>query len=275
MPTRRTKQFAPRRGSALKRQKMGRGAENDLEDAGPNSSTPTSPKDCGPGLATASMSNHDAQPDIASMGDNSLKDDSSRDDSSKDDCSKADFSMDDGANGNDGASGDDSAGGDDSANGDDSASKEKDVSKMLTDRVEELQQQLRNAYSSQKMLRSLTSPLDSYNVDCAIGVWHDLSGLIQAAGYHVPAGLSWDNLKAETQEKLSSWSPHAKQMFESHGRDRSPLFAAWIWHILVDNLFSPTGASKLSGSNELWASYRKLQVAFHGECHNSYIMAMD
>jgi hypothetical protein len=49
----------------------------------------------------------------------------------------------------------------------------------------------------------------------------------------------WGELAPATRERLMTWSPVAKQLWESEFEGhREALVRAWIWHYLDDNFFS-------------------------------------
>ncbi|KAH6632293.1 hypothetical protein F5144DRAFT_489514 [Chaetomium tenue] len=71
----------------------------------------------------------------------------------------------------------------------------------------------------------------------------------------------WNELAPETKERLSSWSPVAKQLWESDFTEhRDAMVRAWIWHYLDDNLFSFAGGiqeqSLVPLSSPVWEHFR-------------------
>jgi len=208
---------------------------------GPSTSTGAPSEDSGPGLGTQSVPNGLSKPDSASKDDSTSKDDSA----AKDDVARRETSKD----GN--------------SSTEDSIFNEKGVPKLITSKVEALESSLLVAHADLDVAKKLTHPIHMWSIGKNMEkIWKELAGFIKVAPMTFQADASWENLEADTKAKLTSWSPHAKQMLESGLRGRDPLYAAWIWHILDDNLFSATGACKLSSNSEWWESYRKRHSLF-------------
>lgn len=106
------------------------------------------------------------------------------------------------------------------------------------------------------------------NQAAIVEAWSLLILRINGGAMAFMSDASWENLGADTQNKLSSWCPKAKKMLESSPWQWPLLHRAWIWHILDENLFSAMGTGKV-WRNELWESYHKLHDAFQGECYTS------
>ncbi|KAK3294348.1 uncharacterized protein B0H64DRAFT_433529 [Chaetomium fimeti] len=111
--------------------------------------------------------------------------------------------------------------------------------------------------------------LDRYtNGPCVDGLldrggWETLATMvIVQAGTVRKLGLArWEDLTPETREKLSSWSPAARQLWESDFlAHHEAMVRAWIWHYLDDNLFSfaggAQGQSLVALSSPVWEHFR-------------------
>ncbi|KAI1291003.1 hypothetical protein F5Y03DRAFT_388670 [Xylaria venustula] len=53
----------------------------------------------------------------------------------------------------------------------------------------------------------------------------------------------WEDLKADDQRKLNSWTPHAKRFIQSR-RGCKAIFEAWIWRMLDEGVFSADPRTK-------------------------------
>ncbi|EAQ88769.1 predicted protein [Chaetomium globosum CBS 148.51] len=76
------------------------------------------------------------------------------------------------------------------------------------------------------------------------GYWEPLRTEVRLLGGHLQKWglLPWPSLDPEVQSRLSSWSPVAKQLWESDflGHQKA-MVQAWIWHYLDDYVFSFAG----------------------------------
>jgi hypothetical protein len=80
----------------------------------------------------------------------------------------------------------------------------------------------------------------------------------------------WRNLGRSVQTRLKSWSPAAKQLWQSDFiAHREAMVRAWIWHYLDDNLFSFAGAAQdgtlVPLSSSTWEHVRALRRDLDGE----------
>ncbi len=84
------------------------------------------------------------------------------------------------------------------------------------------------------------------------------------------AGLApWDDLPAAARDKLSRWSPVARQLWESDFVEhRLGLVRAWIWHYLDDNIFWSADAAHddlVPCASPAWEHARALRRELHGK----------
>ncbi|KAI1157320.1 hypothetical protein F5B18DRAFT_224686 [Nemania serpens] len=59
----------------------------------------------------------------------------------------------------------------------------------------------------------------------------------------------WDRVNPDDQARLNCWTPNAKLLIESK-RGYSPIFQAWIWHIIDDGVFSADPKTKWQGCSD-------------------------
>ncbi len=105
------------------------------------------------------------------------------------------------------------------------------------------------------------------------GRWKALHGGVSGRATSIQAlGLApWDELEPRTRERLKTWSPVAKQLWESDFiGHRQAIVRAWIWHYLDDNFFSFSGGDALPDtlvqfSSPIWEHVRALRRDLDGK----------
>ncbi|KAH6856104.1 hypothetical protein B0I37DRAFT_301827 [Chaetomium sp. MPI-CAGE-AT-0009] len=107
------------------------------------------------------------------------------------------------------------------------------------------------------------------------GCWEPLTGLVKLQARDLRRlGLArWEDLATETRERLSSWSPAARKLWESDFLcHNEAMVRAWIWHYLDDNLFSFAGGtqeqSPIPLSSPVWENFRALRREFNALRHD-------
>jgi hypothetical protein len=87
----------------------------------------------------------------------------------------------------------------------------------------------------------------------------------------VDRGLAaWDTLPPSVREKMSRWSPLARQLWESPFADhRTAMIRAWVWHYLVDNVLVDSedvqDDETVPCASPVWEHVRALRRAWSGE----------
>ncbi|KAK4239130.1 hypothetical protein C8A03DRAFT_32811 [Achaetomium macrosporum] len=72
---------------------------------------------------------------------------------------------------------------------------------------------------------------------------------------------SWDDLSASTKQRMLTWSPVARELWESDFvMHREALVRAWIWHYLDDTLFTGRTDNPVKCSCEAWEHLRALRL---------------
>ncbi|VUC23842.1 unnamed protein product [Clonostachys rosea] len=100
------------------------------------------------------------------------------------------------------------------------------------------------------------------------GKWEEIDsnvGIFQSIAFPciVTAKVEWQYSGTSTKAKLLALTPKAERYFESELGGAVCLFEAWIWQLLVKNLFSPDCVDKWSGPE--WVAFGKLDRAFRGD----------
>ncbi|KAK3305069.1 uncharacterized protein B0T15DRAFT_574513 [Chaetomium strumarium] len=86
----------------------------------------------------------------------------------------------------------------------------------------------------------------------------------------VRRGLAaWDTLHPTVRERMSRWSPLARQLWDSPFPDhQEAMVRAWIWHYLDDNIFSFSGDAQgdelVPCASPVWEHVRALRRALDG-----------
>lgn len=85
------------------------------------------------------------------------------------------------------------------------------------------------------------------------------------------AGLArWDKLPPAARDRMSEWSPVARQLWESDFEEHQDgLLQAWVWHYLEDNIFWSAGATGVLEdlapcAFPVWGHVRALRRELHG-----------
>ncbi|VUC37648.1 unnamed protein product [Clonostachys rosea] len=81
-----------------------------------------------------------------------------------------------------------------------------------------------------------------------------------------PPMVRWQSLSGSTKAKLLSLTPKAEQYLENEYNADEDLSHAWVWKLLVVNLFSPDCVDKWSCPE--WAAFGKLDRALRGNVTN-------
>ncbi|KAK4239027.1 hypothetical protein C8A03DRAFT_32950 [Achaetomium macrosporum] len=78
--------------------------------------------------------------------------------------------------------------------------------------------------------------------------WEDLQAAVVVVATHFPATVNWNTFDAETQEMAKTWAPKAEEYL---GNCANVIFEAWIWRILVDDVFE-------GPAEQHWKTYAEL-----------------
>ncbi|KPM34293.1 hypothetical protein AK830_g12277 [Neonectria ditissima] len=96
---------------------------------------------------------------------------------------------------------------------------------------------------------------------CVREAWDELSqkiGVFATLSYQGKS-FSWAAIDLETREKLSRWTPRAKEYLEDDGK-KHLIVQASIWHTIDDKLLSPDWSTRWP--SRLWASMGDMKQAF-------------
>ncbi|CAH0055764.1 unnamed protein product [Clonostachys solani] len=88
--------------------------------------------------------------------------------------------------------------------------------------------------------------------------------ILTLANYALPEIISWDYVNDLGEKSLSTWFPLAKDYIDlCEARERedgsSCIYAAWVWHILLDCIFSPS-SKRWFGDD--WTSFGRFHSKF-------------
>ncbi|CAG9982732.1 unnamed protein product [Clonostachys byssicola] len=111
-----------------------------------------------------------------------------------------------------------------------------------------------------------------YRMNCAIdiptienewwgGLKDEISGLVMET---LPMVISWEYVNDQGKKSLSTWFPRAKDYIDLCKKRKredgsSCIYSAWIWHILMDCIFSP---STKKWRDEEWNSFGRFHSKF-------------
>lgn len=95
------------------------------------------------------------------------------------------------------------------------------------------------------------------------GLKAEISGLVMET---LPMVISWEYVNDRGKNSLSTWFPRAKDYIDlCNKRKREDgsfcIYSAWIWHILLDCIFSP---SSKRWRDDDWSSFGRFHSKFKG-----------